>query len=100
MNTNKNWTTPDGLHDGGCSYGPGYCITWQRGPLNEGDGRNGAFLLDVLGACMVQLEYYQNSRFECEENRQALLSLTETINHLQSRRDRRAQEGTLGTTKV
>lgn len=97
---NSNWTDEaTGNHDGGVSYGPGYCLSWQRGPLNEAD-RNGAGLIEVLDACRHQLEYFQNGKFSCEENRLALEKLDEAIAHLESRRDRRTAEGTLGTTEV
>lgn len=47
----KNWIDENGYHQGGQSIGDSYTIVWQRGPLNE-SGRNGAFLIDVLGACL------------------------------------------------
>jgi len=97
--TNRNWLTPDDNHDGGQSYGPGFCIAWQRGPLNEA-GRNGAFLIEVPAACKFQLEHYQSGRFACPENAAALEHLNEAIDALDSRRSRRAQEGKFGTTEV
>ena len=93
MNITNNFTDADGNHEGGTSYGKGYCISWQRG---EGD-RNGAFLLDVLGACQEQLRYFQNSKFECPENDRALDHLYEAITALEARRDKRKAERTLGT---
>jgi hypothetical protein len=55
---NKNWTDADGNHAGGQSIGNNFTIAWQRGPLNEA-GRNGAFLIEVLGACLdwVRIPY-------------------------------------------
>ena len=67
----------EGKPDGGVSYGEGFCISWQRGPLTE--GRNGAFLLDILEVCKHQLEYYQNGQFACEENAKALECIEEAI---------------------
>ena len=95
---NKNWSNPDGTRAGGVSYGPGFCVSWQRGPLTE--GRNGAFLIEVLEACESQLAYYQDSKFTCQENADALNHLNAAISTLQSRRDRRFAEGKLGTTEV
>jgi len=89
MNITNNFTDADGNHEGGTSYGEGYCISWQRG---EGD-RNGS-------ACQEQLQYFQNSKFECPENDRALGHLYEAITALEARRDKRKAEGTLGTTNV
>ena len=96
----QNWTDLDtGNHDGGVSYGEGFCISWQRGPLKEA-GRNGAFLIDVLGACRSQLQHYQSGKFACDENQSALEHLDQAILNLESRLNRREQEGKLGTTEV
>ena len=94
---NRNWSNEDGTHEGGVSCGIGFCISWQRGSLAD-NARNGAFLLEVLGACRSQLAYCQDSKFECQENEDALRHLDATIAALDSRRDRRSAEGTLGTT--
>jgi hypothetical protein len=102
LNYDRNWTTDDGLHDGGVSTGFGFTISWQRGPAGE-TGRNGAFLIDVLRACREQLHYFEygdGSRpvlFSCTENRQALNALDHAISQLAERRSRRAEDGTLGT---
>ena len=95
----QNWTNSSGNHEGGVSYGEGFCISWQRGPLNE-TGRNGAFLIEVLEACYQQLEYFQNSKFACAENEQALGHLRVTIQLMENRRKNRQVEGTLGTSQV
>ena len=96
---NKDWSNEDGTHEGGVSYGEGFCISWQRGSLID-EGRNGAFLLEVLEACRSQLVYYQDSKFKSQENEDALNHLDASITALQSRRDRRSTEGKLGTTNV
>jgi len=95
MTVNQNWTD-NGDHDGGVSYGPGYTISWQRGPLNEA-GRNGAFMIEVLESCREQMIYYQSSKYACQENIEALAHLERAIASLESRRTRRANAGTLGT---
>lgn len=97
--TTNNWTTPEGLHDGGVSYGQGFVIAWQRGPTGE-NGRNGAFLIEVLTACQIQLQHYQSGQFACEENATAHRHLTQAIAALQSRRDRRIAANTYGTTQA
>lgn len=93
---NFNWTNEDGSHAGGVSTGVGFTIAWQRGPLTEA-GRNGAFLIEVLESCRCQLQYFQMSKYACDENLKALEHLDEAIFALKSRRDRRQAEGVLGT---
>lgn len=95
---NKDWSNPDGTHAGGVAYGPGFCVSWQHGSLS--DGRNGAFLIEVLEACRLQLAYHQDSKFKSQENEDALKHINAAIAALQSRRDRRLAEGKLGTTDV
>ncbi|MGG6281816.1 hypothetical protein ACQ4M3_09620 [Leptolyngbya sp. AN03gr2] len=96
---NCNWTN-NGKHEGGVSTGIGYTISWQRGPVNE-NGRNGAFLIEVLDSCLHQLYYFQesNPEFSCEENDRALENLKACLKALNARRARRLAEGTLGTHK-
>lgn len=93
---NRQWTRSDGSHDGGVSTGIGFTIAWQRGSLVQ-EGRNGAFLIEVLEACRNQLRYYQNGSFACEENQAALEALSTALDALNGRRDRRMRTGKLGT---
>lgn len=87
----------DGRPDGGVAYGPGYTITWQRGPLLW--GRNGALLLDIVDVIINQINDFQVQfpDFACEENESALLYLQHVREALVQRRDRRLSEGKLGT---
>lgn len=64
----------DGLPDGSITYGVGFCIAWQRGALTN-NGRNGAFLTDVLAACLDELKF-KHSQYPCTENIQAISNLT------------------------
>lgn len=96
---NENWTNADNTHAGGVSTGIGYTISWQRGPLNE-VGRNGAFLIEVLQSCLNQVEYFQKTFLPGEENEAAIDHLNAAIAALESRRNKRKQAGTLGTTKA
>jgi hypothetical protein len=95
---NQNWTDADGNHQGGQSTGIGYTIAWQRGDL--GQGRNGAFLIEVLESCLSQLNYFQNSKFASAENSRAIGHLSQAIAVLEARRNRRQAEGTLGTHEL
>jgi len=47
---------------GGGSQGTGFEIVWQDGPLVE-NGRNGAFVEDVLKAVIGRLEFYERSKY-------------------------------------
>jgi hypothetical protein len=91
-----NWTDVNGLHQGGQSCGIGYTIAWQRGALDK-EGRNGAFLIEVLEAVRSQIQYYQDSKFVCEENATALQHIDLALAALNSRRDRRKDQNILGT---
>jgi hypothetical protein len=97
--TAENWTDAEGNHQGGVSYGPGFTIHWQRGPLTDG-GQNGAFLITVLLACIGQLQYFQNSKFASKENQEALNYLSLALQSLRSRKSKRQKDGILGTHEV
>jgi hypothetical protein len=98
--TEEHWSDADGNPTGGCSYGVGFAISWQNGPLGRGATRrepNGAFVEDVLAAVIGRIEFYQNSRFACRENLEALINLREAARWLDRRTaecEQRAVEGT------
>ena len=94
----SNWNDADGKPDGGQTCGMGFTIAWQRGPLNE--GRNGAFIIDVLDACIKQMQYYQQGEFRCDENVGVIEHLEHAIDLLKFRRNRRKDSGSLGTHKT
>ena len=85
---------------GGCTNGVGFTISWQNGPLGRGADRrepNGAFVEDIIAAARDRLDYYQRSKFNCDENADAIRLLSEALVALDSRtksRERRAVEGT------
>lgn len=89
-----------GRPDGGHSFGVGFAIAWQRGPLGRGAERkppNGAFVEDVIDAVIGRIEFYQASEFACAENAEALEALKAAAAWLDSRtkaREARAVEGT------
>lgn len=89
--------------DGGSAYGPGFCITWQRGPLVvSGERRepNGAFLETIIEAVVDRLVFLQDTKFQCEENDQALRHLGEALDALHSRTKKRVERGVEGTATV
>ena len=92
-----NWTDAKGNPAGGQSYGIGFTIAWQRGPLGENGERNGAFLLEVLDACLEQLKLFNTAQFACVENLEATEYLNKAIERLEARKARRKEQGSLGT---
>lgn len=91
----ENWIDESGNPAGGISTGIGFTISWQRGALTN--GRNGAFLLEVLSCVIAQITFYQSGKFACDENQEALDHLIAAKEALSSRVNRRKSEGTLGT---
>lgn len=95
----EHWNDSEGNPAGGTTYGCGFAIGWQNGPLGRDDDRkdpNGAFVEDVIEAAIDRLEYYQRSRFACDYNAQAITRLTEALQVLNSRtadREARKVEG-------
>ena len=90
---------------GGCTQGNGFTISWQNGHLGNGmpEGLklpNGAFVEDVIKASIERLEFYQDSKFACEENALALNNLRAALANLDSRTKKRIERGVEGTMKV
>ena len=88
---------------GGVSFGKGFTISWQNGPLGRGNERkepNGAFVEDVIQAVIGRIEFYQASKFSCQENADALNALKQAAQRLDDRtkeRETREVEGTHAT---
>ena len=101
--TSHQFSDADGCPEGGVTYGAGFSISWQRGPLGRGEDRqlpNGAFVETIIGAAIDRLEFYQRSRFNCEENAQALSHLYLAIRRLQDRTKKREERQVEGTTQL
>ncbi len=96
----QHWNDENNNPEGGVVSGTGFTISWQRGPLGRDGDRempNGAFVEDVINACVSRIKYYQNSRFNCGENAKALVHLQLALDALDSRtkdREARKVEGT------
>lgn len=76
----EHWNDANNNPAGGCTFGQGFTISWQNGPLGRGNDRkepNGAFVEDVIAAAIDRLEFYQASKFSSEAN-------TETLRHLRA----------------
>jgi len=104
---------------GGTTYGDGFTIGWQNGPLGRHSPacrqevgapctmicapdctrkpQNGAFVEDVIEAAADRIRYYQRSKFACGTNQRALQHLEAALYELNSRtseREVRKVEGT------
>lgn len=96
-------TDTDGNPTGGVTRGRGLKIDWQNGPLGRPPNRkepNGAFVEDVIKAAVDRLEYYQQSKFACEENAKALEYLHMALNNLATRTTKREAREVEGTYEV
>lgn len=98
--TNDN--DPAGNPSGGTVKGIGIDISWQNGPIAI-DGvrreRNGAFVEDLIIAAIQRMEYYQDSKFACEENALAIKNLEAALHCMAARTKRREAQGVEGTHK-
>lgn len=94
------WNDANGAPAGGATYGRGFAISWQNGPLGRGADRkepNGAFVEHIIEAALDRLEYYQNSPFASDYNRRAITGLQDALRALNERtaeREERRVEGT------
>jgi len=99
--TSNQFTDADGAPEGGQTFGPGFAIAWQRGPLGRGEDRkepNGAFVSTVIAAVVDRLEFYQRGKFACQPNAEAIELLNAALEILDWRtkdREARGVEGTL-----
>lgn len=96
----EHWKDENGNPAGGVTSGRGFTISWQNGPLgrdNERKEPNGAFVEDVLDAVAQRIDFYQGSKFACEENSEALHHINQAAAALDRRtktREARKIEGT------
>ncbi len=98
--TQNHFRDTNGAPEGGQSFGPGFAIAWQRGPLGRDDNRiepNGAFVETVLDAVAGRIEEYQSSKFANDYNARALNHIYAALDSLNQRtidRESRKVEGT------
>ena len=98
--TSENWLDSEGRPEGGVSFGPGFTISWQKGPLGKGIDRvepNGAFVKSVLLAVQDRIKFYQTTQFWSYENAEAIEHIEEALRFLNMRTQRRTEAGTEGT---
>ncbi len=97
----NHWNDNAGNPDGGTSFGPGFAIAWQRGPLGRDENRkeqNGAFVEDVLEACLDRIKFLNAGKFKCKENDDAIVYIESALYSLNTRtqnRESRKVEGTV-----
>lgn len=85
---------------GGHSGAIGVAITWQSGPINAKNKRNGAFVEEVIEIAAARLRHYQDSPYACAENARALGALMRALHELQQRTKRRVEKGIEGSHAV
>lgn len=99
----NHFSDSEGRPAGGTTYGQGFAIGWQNGPLAiDGVRRepNGAFVEDIIAAAIGRIEFYQASRFACQENDNALANLRRAAWELDQRTKNRQARGVEGTHAV
>lgn len=87
---------------GGTTHGVGFAIGWQHGPLGRDDNRqkpNGAFVEDIIDAAIDRLNYYQESKFACDYNANAIKCLKDALSHCEARTQDREDRSVEGTHK-
>ena len=93
----------EGRPAGGTTYGQGFAIGWQNGPLAVDGMRaepNGAFVEDIIAAAIGRIKFYQTSSFVCQENFAALGYLLLAAQALDDRTKNRTARGVEGTHAV
>jgi hypothetical protein len=100
MTLNEHWNDADGNPAGGISQGVGFTISWQNGPLGRGEDRrepNGAFVEEVLKAVVGRLEFYEDSKFSCSKNADAIEFIEDALVALKVRTEAREVREVEGT---
>jgi hypothetical protein len=74
-------------------------VDFQEGPCKE-NGVNGVANEDLLHMVLVRLNGFQNTPYACKENAMAIARIEEALMWLRYRTESRAQNNTLGTSKI
>ena len=99
----EHWTDENGNPAGGVSFGTGFCVSWQNGPLGRGEDRkepNGGFVETLLEVVYGRINFYENTadgRFSCEENQAAMHHVLMALEALDGRTKAREARGVEGT---
>jgi len=95
----NNQVDVDNNPTGGSVVGTGLDIKWQDGPLGRDAERkepNGAFVETVISAVIQRIEFYQESKFKCDTNQNAISHLNNALSHLETRTKDREKRGVEG----
>lgn len=74
-------------------------IKFQNGAMKEAD-LNGVFNEDLIIIVIHRLECFQESKFNCKENQEAIGHLEDALKSLRARTNKRRENGTIGTMAV
>jgi len=88
---------------GGKSSGIGFNIEWQNGPLYLEGKRiepNGAFVETLLEVVKDRINFYQESKFNCQENDDAINYINKALEALNNRTKKRQERKVEGTWEV
>ena len=98
----RNTVDENGDPGGGTFTGRGLNGSFQDGPLGRGEKRkkpNGCFVEDLLMVAEARMQFYQGTRFACDENAKALNHISDALMCLRSRTERREAQGVEGTNE-
>jgi hypothetical protein len=99
----RNAVDENGNPAGGFAEGIGMVVAFQDGPLRV-DGelreRNGCFVEDLIRVAIARMEFYQSSRFACDQNAITLEHLELALESQISRTAEREERGVEGTHEV
>lgn len=100
-----NITDTQGNPGGGAVAGTGVSIQWQAGELGNGASRrepNGAFVSDIIGACISRLAFYETvceGKFRSKWTTDARKKLEDAVSMLHGRTTGREERGVEGLHK-
>lgn len=90
-----------GVPTGGSVNKLGIAIEWQDGPAGkDGKNLNGAQVEEVLESGRQRLQFFQESKFACDENADAIRYIGLALSRLADRTARRVREGVEGTNEL
>ena len=95
----EHFLSDEGNPMGGTTYGNGFAIGWQNGPLGRGESRrkpNGAFVEDIIAAAIDRIEFYESTKFACPANDAARVHLIKALGILNERTREREERGVEG----
>lgn len=85
---------------GGKTFGLGFDINWQNGPVSKKNSPNGAFVEGILEAVCGRIKFYQASKFACRENKMAIFHIQRALRWLEKRTRERLKRNVEGTHKI